>query len=34
MTLNRNKENSEKRRTALSEENIDPVRNILENNPI
>ena len=32
-TLNRNKEDSGRRRTALSEENIDLVRNMLENNP-
>ena len=31
-TLNRNKENSGRRRAALSEENIDLVRNTLENN--
>ena len=32
-SLNGNKENSGRRRTARSEENIDLVRNILENNP-
>ena len=31
-SLNRNKENSGRRRTALSEENIERVRNMLENN--
>ena len=30
-SLNRNRENSERRRTARSEENIELVRNILEN---
>ena len=33
MSLNRNKENSRRRRTARSEEDIELVRNILENNP-
>ena len=32
-TLNRNKENSGRQRAAISEENIDLVRNISENNP-
>ena len=32
-SLNRNKENSGRRRTARSEENIELVKNILENNP-
>ena len=30
--LNKNKENSERRRNACSEENIERVRNMLENN--
>ena len=33
MSLNRNKENSGRRRTALCEEDIELVRNVLENNP-
>ena len=33
MSLNRNKENSERRMTARSEENIELVKKILENNP-
>ena len=32
-SLNRNTENSGRRRTALSEENIERVKNMLENNP-
>ena len=32
-SLNRNKQNSGRRRTARSKENIELVRNILENNP-
>ena len=32
-SLNRNKEKSARRRTGRSEENIELVRNILENNP-
>ena len=32
MSLNRNKENSGRQRTAQSEENIELVRKILENN--
>ena len=33
MNLNRNKENSGRRRTALCEEDIELVRNVLETNP-
>ena len=33
MSMNRNKENSRRPRTALSEENIEQVRKILESNP-